>query len=1025
MIGPGVQVTEALTSPSQRSRAVTASVTCTPGPITSEGCLRRQAFLYTAVDSCGNTAREQVVYTWKQDTTAPVLGNLPVARDLGCNPTPPACSTAVTALDDCDGDLSARVVCTAGPILETGPCGRSQVFTYRVTDTCGNVAETSVTLTWREDTTAPVLGNLPTGGDLGCNPTLPVCSTVVTALDLCDGDVSASVTCTPGPITSEGCLRRQAFLYTAVDSCGNSTREQVVYTWKQDTTRPVFANLPTGGDLGCNPTRPTCSTAVTALDECDGDLSARIRCTPGPLETLGDCGFSQIFTYTVEDSCGNPAVAVVVYRWTEDTTAPELVNLPPGGDLGCNPIRPTCVATVGARDLCDGDLGGRVRCEAGPIVDGALCAKTQVFTYSVTDRCGNTAEARVTYTWREDITPPALRNLPTGGDLGCNPIRPTCSQEVLAIDLCDGDVTRSLVCTAGPIEATNRCAFSQAFSYEARDLCGNTVTAVVVYRWTEDTTAPELVNLPPGGDLGCNPIRPTCVATVGARDLCDGDLGGRVRCEAGPIVDGALCAKTQVFTYSVTDRCGNTAEARVVYTWTEDRVPPVIVCPVVESTVECPAVPEFPEATVTDECDPSPRMSHEDRTTPGPCPQSYRVTRTWTAVDACGNASSCSATIEVRDTLPPIAVWPGDVNLACTDCDIDPANTGTPTAEDLCGPVTITHADSITGTCPKRVERRWTVSDGCNEINHVQVIQCLPSTRVVVTDSSLCTYDLDPATVCREFRLLFTQDAQNFPQYRLNASNPGQTYFNLFYYGRPGTTATLNLTIPYPYVTQGAQPIHAYDSVTVVPGPDGRECYLPGNGFLVDSTQIVLSDYAPQAMGSSRTVSVTLTVPASGFVYLNMHLDYGLKRSTGYARGGPSGNDAINPATLQVLIPDRTSYLFGFSDGMESASDSVCSMNAFKKVPGVGGMTAKASTTYDGLPTTQVLEGCKVVLRNIKGETLASGRSDQDGWFFCTYKWTGKATTLYLTLSPPGGTPLTKPVTLKANGYAQVDFDVP
>jgi hypothetical protein len=88
-------------------------------------------------------------------------------------------------------------------------------------------------------------------------------------------------------------------------------------------------------------------------------------------------------------------------------------------------------------------------------------------------------------------------------------------------------------------------------------------------------------------------------------------------------------------------------------------------------------------------------------------------------------------------------------------------------------------------------------------------------------------------------------------------------------------------------------------------------------------------------------------------------------------------------------------------------------------------MTAKASTTYDGLPTTQVLEGCKVVLRNIKGETLASGRSDQDGWFFCTYKWTGKATTLYLTLSPVGEAPQTKPVTLKANGYAQVDFEVP
>jgi hypothetical protein len=111
---------------------------------------------------------------------------------------------------------------------------------------------------------------------------------------------------------------------------------------------------------------------------------------------------------------------------------------------------------------------------------------------------------------------------------------------------------------------------------------------------------------------------------------------------------------------------------------------------------------------------------------------------------------------------------------------------------------------------------------------------------------------------------------------------------------------TLNLTLPYPYVTQGAQPIHAYDGVTVIPGSNGQECYIPGNGFFVDSTQVVLGDYLPQRMGSSTTVSVTLTVPATGFVSLNMHLDYGLKRTTGYAKGGPIGNDAIDPTTLQV-----------------------------------------------------------------------------------------------------------------------------
>jgi len=43
------------------------------------------------------------------------------------------------------------------------------------------------------------------------------------------------------------------------------------------------------------------------------------------------------------------------------------------------------------------------------------------------------------------------------------------------------------------------------------------------------------------------------------------------------------------------------------------------------------------------------------------------------------------------------------------------------------------------------------------------------------------------------------------------------------------------------------------------------------------------------------------------------------------------------------------------------------------------------------------------------------------------YKATGKATTYYLTLTPPkgSGSALTKTIGLKANGYVEVDFTTP
>ncbi|HZN82429.1 MAG TPA: hypothetical protein VFC01_22530, partial [Mycobacterium sp.] len=197
--------------------------------------------------SCSGTCEKTVNVT---DTSNPVLVGVPTGGDLGCNPTPPSCAT-VTATDDCDA--SPTVTCVPGTI--TGTCNKSQTFTYTATDDCGNSAVSTATYTWKEDTTNPVLVGVPTGGDLGCNPTPPTCGNV-TATDNCDG--TRPVTCTPGTITGE-CLKSQTFTYSAVDLCGNSASSSATYTWKEDTTNPVLVGVPAGGDLGCNPTLPTCA----------------------------------------------------------------------------------------------------------------------------------------------------------------------------------------------------------------------------------------------------------------------------------------------------------------------------------------------------------------------------------------------------------------------------------------------------------------------------------------------------------------------------------------------------------------------------------------------------------------------------------------------------------------------------------------------------------------------------------------------------------------------------------------------
>ena len=80
----------------------------------------------------------------------------------------------------------------------------------------------------------------------------------------------------------------------------------------------------------------------------------------------------------------------------------------------------------------------------------------------------------------------------------------------------------------------------------------------------------------------------------------------------------------------------------------------------------------------------------------------------------------------------------------------------------------------------------------------------------MITNSSLCTFDEDTGMTGDQFRLIFTPDMSP-AIYKLTASNPGQFYYNVIYVGAGSTTVTL--TIPYPFVTQGAVPVHVYSDV--------------------------------------------------------------------------------------------------------------------------------------------------------------------------------------------------------------------
>ena len=121
-------------------------------------------------------------------------------------------------------------------------------------------------------------------------------------------------------------------------------------------------------------------------------------------------------------------------------------------------------------------------------------------------------------------------------------------------------------------------------------------------------------------------------------------------------------------------------------------------------------------ASASDNCA-TPTVTSSDGSVTGSCTQSQ--TRTFTAVDACGNTATTSRTVTwTQDQTRPLISASGTANtLGCNPAssDIDAA-LGSASATDNCtGSPTITASDgAVTGSCTKSQTRTFTARDACN-----------------------------------------------------------------------------------------------------------------------------------------------------------------------------------------------------------------------------------------------------------------------------------------------------------------------
>jgi hypothetical protein len=272
--------------------------------------------------------------------------------------------------------------------------------------------------------------------------------------------------------------------------------------------------------------------------------------------------------------------------------------------------------------------------------------------------------------------------------------------------------------------------------------------------------------------------------------------------------------------------------------------------------------------------------------------------------------------------------------------------------------------------------------------------------RSAVTDASGCSFS-------NPFRLIFIQNNTNVhlvPVFELVTSNPGQFGYNVFFNGTAGTPVTLSVSIPYPFVTQGTNPIHVASNFAVQSG-----CFTPINdissSFTFSASTISLTNYSTQALGSSVMVTISGTIPSSGMVYVTVHLQYGFKG----AIFGKSNFDATNATTGVVIIPNLASYTFSVSTSSLTDSQIVTSENAFKQDPGIAGIL----TDQFGNP----IAGATVAVYDSNGSLLSITFTDRDGYFAFSFNLAHKDT-FTVQITPPKGPVITQTITVKPNHVA-------
>ena len=743
-----------------------------PGNCDGEKVITR---IWTLTDDCGNSATDSQIITVK-DTIPPTFttpADTTIFADTDCSFDASVIKTGdvTDEKDNCSTGLDATF---ADKDTVPGNCDGEKVITriWTLTDDCGNSATDSQIITVKD--TIPPTFTTPADttifADTDCSFDASVIKTgdVTDEKDNCSTGLDATFAdkdTVPGNCDGEKVITR---IWTLTDDCGNSATDSQIITVK-DTIPPTFttpADTTIFADTDCSFDASVIKTG-DVTDEKD-NCSTGLDATFADKDTVpGNCDGEKVITriWTLTDDCGNSATDSQII--TVKDTIPPTFTTPADttifADTDCS-FDASVIKTGDVTDEKDNCSTGLDATFADKDTVPGNCDGEKVITriWTLTDDCGNSATDSQIITVKDTIAPtfttPADTTIFAGTD---------CSFDASVIKT--GDVTDEKDNCSTGLDATfadkdtvpGNCDGEKVITriWTLTDDCGNSATDSQIIT-VKDTIAPTFTTPADTtifADADCN-FDASTNKTGDVTDEADNCSTGLDATFADKDTVPGNCDGQKVITriWTLTDDCGNSTTGSQIIT-VKDTIAPTFTTPA-DTTIFADADCNFDASTnktgdVTDEadnCSTGLDATFADKdTVPGNCDGQKVITRIWTLTDDCGNSTTGSQIITVKDTIAPTFTTPADITIFTdANCNFDASVkvTGDVSDEkDNCSTdldATFADKDTIQGNCEgeKVITRIWTLTDNCgNSTTGSQIITVTDNIKPVFANIPAAT----------------------------------------------------------------------------------------------------------------------------------------------------------------------------------------------------------------------------------------------------------------------------------------------